>query len=126
MNGFGFMNKSQVGMSIAVQIAANNGKPFPLGDAKGFSLSYLEQIVAKLKRAGLVKSTRGPGGGYVLTKPAKQITLRHVIDATYPQAPAAKTANAPADAAFNRLYELTLACADSITVQDALDGKLAA
>ena len=42
-------------------------------------LAYLEQIFAKLKRAQLVSSVRGPGGGYMLTKPARIITIADII-----------------------------------------------
>ena len=43
------------------------------------SLSYLEQLFAKLRRHGLVASTRGPGGGYRLGKPANDISVADII-----------------------------------------------
>lgn len=43
------------------------------------SLSYLEQLFAKLRRHGLVESTRGPGGGYRLGKPATEISVADII-----------------------------------------------
>lgn len=43
------------------------------------SLSYLEQLFAKLRRHGLVTSTRGPGGGYRLGKPADTITAADIV-----------------------------------------------
>ncbi len=43
------------------------------------SLSYLEQLFAKLRRHGLVESTRGPGGGYRLGKPANDISVADII-----------------------------------------------
>ena len=48
--------------------------PMPLADIARLheiSLSYLEQLFAKLRRAGLVKSVRGPGGGYMLGRSAE-------------------------------------------------------
>ncbi|MGP8290327.1 Fe-S cluster assembly transcriptional regulator IscR [Vreelandella zhanjiangensis] len=45
------------------------------------SLSYLEQLFARLRRSGLVRSVRGPGGGYLLSKPASDISVSAVIDA---------------------------------------------
>jgi Rrf2 family transcriptional regulator, iron-sulfur cluster assembly transcription factor len=45
------------------------------------SLSYLEQLFARLRRAGLVSSVRGPGGGYLLSQPAEAISVSNVIDA---------------------------------------------
>ncbi|MCE8026391.1 MULTISPECIES: Fe-S cluster assembly transcription factor [Halomonadaceae] len=45
------------------------------------SLPYLEQLFARLRRAGLVNSVRGPGGGYLLAVPAAEISVARVIDA---------------------------------------------
>lgn len=45
------------------------------------SLSYLEQLFGKLRRAELVESTRGPGGGYTLGRSAREITVADVIQA---------------------------------------------
>jgi Rrf2 family iron-sulfur cluster assembly transcriptional regulator len=43
------------------------------------SLSYLEQVFAKLRQQGLVESTRGPGGGYTLGKKADSITVADIV-----------------------------------------------
>ncbi len=43
------------------------------------SLSYLEQLFARLRRAGLVKSARGPGGGYRLARPAVETTVAEIV-----------------------------------------------
>jgi Rrf2 family iron-sulfur cluster assembly transcriptional regulator len=43
------------------------------------SLSYLEQLFGKLRRHQLVESTRGPGGGYTLGRPAKDVTVADII-----------------------------------------------
>ncbi|MFV0411304.1 MAG: Rrf2 family transcriptional regulator [Paracoccus sp. (in: a-proteobacteria)] len=45
------------------------------------SLAYLEQLFVKLRRAKLVESVRGPGGGYRLAKPASEIRISHVLEA---------------------------------------------
>lgn len=45
------------------------------------SLSYLEQLFAKLRRNGLVSSVRGPGGGYRLSRPGSEIFAAEIIDA---------------------------------------------
>jgi len=60
------------------------GGPVALGDIstrQDISLSYLEQLFSKLRRGGLVTSTRGPGGGYRLSCPAREITVSQVVDA---------------------------------------------
>jgi Rrf2 family iron-sulfur cluster assembly transcriptional regulator len=46
---------------------------------QGISLSYLEQLFGKLRRAGLVDSVRGPGGGYNLARHAVDISVSDVI-----------------------------------------------
>jgi Rrf2 family iron-sulfur cluster assembly transcriptional regulator len=46
---------------------------------QGTSLSYLEQLFSALRRAGLVDSTRGPGGGYTLARRAEQISVAEII-----------------------------------------------
>ncbi len=48
---------------------------------QGISLSYLEQLFAKLRKRGLVNSTRGPGGGYRLSRPPSEIPVLDVITA---------------------------------------------
>jgi Rrf2 family iron-sulfur cluster assembly transcriptional regulator len=53
-----------------------------LGDIaqrQGLSLSYLEQLFAKLRRSALVSSVRGPGGGYRLARAAAEISVAEVI-----------------------------------------------
>lgn len=48
---------------------------------QNISVTYLEQIFAKLRRAGIVSSVRGPGGGYVLAMAQEAITLDRIIHA---------------------------------------------
>jgi Rrf2 family iron-sulfur cluster assembly transcriptional regulator len=58
--------------------------PITLADIsqrQGISLSYLEQLFSKLRKRGLVDSTRGPGGGYRLSRDADAITIAEIITA---------------------------------------------
>ncbi len=58
--------------------------PVPLADIsqrQGISLSYLEQLFAKLRKQGLVDSARGPGGGYRLSRDANEIAVADVVTA---------------------------------------------
>lgn len=58
--------------------------PVPLADIserQGISLSYLEQLFAKLRKEGLVSSVRGPGGGYRLADDAHKIAVGKIIAA---------------------------------------------
>jgi Rrf2 family protein len=52
-----------------------------VAEAERLPLSYLEHLVAKLRRAGLVTSTRGAHGGYSLAHPAEKITMLEVVEA---------------------------------------------
>ena len=52
-----------------------------ISERQSISLSYLEQLFSKLRLSGLVKSVRGPGGGYVLNKIPSEINLLDVITA---------------------------------------------
>ncbi len=52
-----------------------------IAERQGISLSYLEQLFTRLRKQGLVKSTRGPGGGYSLAVDSEQIAIADVIDA---------------------------------------------
>ncbi len=58
--------------------------PITLADIsqrQGISLSYLEQLFSRLRKKGLVDSTRGPGGGYRLSRHANEIAVADVITA---------------------------------------------
>jgi Rrf2 family iron-sulfur cluster assembly transcriptional regulator len=52
-----------------------------ISERQGISLSYLEQLFAKLRRGNLVSSVRGPGGGYQLSRDMHGIHVAQVIDA---------------------------------------------
>jgi len=52
-----------------------------IGERQRIPHRFLEQIFQRLRRAGLVAGKRGPGGGFVLTRPASQISLREVVEA---------------------------------------------
>lgn len=52
-----------------------------ISERQNISLSYLEQLFAKLRKSSLVKSVRGPGGGYQLSRAAEDISVAVVVDA---------------------------------------------
>jgi len=52
-----------------------------LAQAQGIPVSFLENILTQLRSAGVVRSQRGPEGGYWLAKPAEEVNLAHVIRA---------------------------------------------
>lgn len=75
--------KGQYAVRAMVNLACHAGdKPVTLRDIsveEGISLSYLEQLFVKLRKGKIVKSVRGPGGGYVLAKPSLSISVGEVI-----------------------------------------------
>lgn len=52
-----------------------------ISDRQSISISYLEQLFAKLRKKGLVSSVRGPGGGYQLARSGGEIFIAQIIDA---------------------------------------------
>lgn len=52
-----------------------------VAERQGISGAYLEQLFSKLKRAGLLRSVRGPGGGYELARTLPEISVAHIIGA---------------------------------------------
>ena len=77
--------KGRYAVTAMFDIALHNEQgPVPLSDIsdrQGISLSYLEQLFTRLRAQGLVKSTRGPGGGYSLAMDSEDIAISDVIDA---------------------------------------------
>lgn len=79
-------SKGRYGVSAMIDINSNgkDGKPVTLAaisERQFISLSYLEQLFRSLRAGGLVRSIRGPGGGYLLAHPANEITIADVIQA---------------------------------------------
>ena len=71
-------------MAMADLAIANTKQPINLTEIslrQGIPISFLEQIFLKLKRSNLVQSSRGPSGGYYLTKAAEEIKLANIITA---------------------------------------------
>lgn len=77
--------KAELAISGMVELAKlQPAKPLALSvlaEKQSISLSYLEQVFAALRRSGLVLSVRGPGGGYLLSRPANEITAGQIVTA---------------------------------------------
>jgi len=77
--------KGRYAVTAMLDLASNDSsRPVTLdmiSQRQNISLSYLEQLFAKLRKASLVKSIRGPGGGYLLNVNPVDITLTEIIEA---------------------------------------------
>ncbi|MGX6447434.1 RrF2 family transcriptional regulator [Patulibacter sp. S7RM1-6] len=78
-----FTTKAEYGVRLMVRLGELPGdEPVSLksvAEAERLPLAYLERIVALLRRAGLVSSTRGAHGGYRLARPAEEIRMDEVV-----------------------------------------------
>lgn len=77
--------KGRYSVTAMLDLAIHNeAGPVTLADisqCQGISLSYLEQLFSNLRKSGLVKGVRGPGGGYRLSRPASEISIAQIIRA---------------------------------------------
>ena len=77
-------SKGRYAVMAMADIAKNNPNyPTSLSEIslrQGISISFLEQIFIQLKRNNLVQSSRGPSGGYILSKPPQEIKLLSIIN----------------------------------------------
>ncbi|RVU38075.1 Rrf2 family transcriptional regulator [Hwanghaeella grinnelliae] len=127
---------------MALVDLANMGadRPVALADIarrQEISLSYLEQLFAKLRKGGAVRSVRGPGGGYMLARPADQLRISDIVVAVDEPIRATRcTPTSPEGCMNNKtrcithhLWEgLSLQIFEylsSVTVADVLSGNIA-
>lgn len=69
-------------MALVDLASTATASPVRLSDVAArqeISLSYLEQLFARLRRAGLVRSVRGPGGGYLLARPMTAVSIADIV-----------------------------------------------
>jgi Rrf2 family protein len=80
-----FSTKAEYGVRVMVELARRSDEsPIPLAEIAehdGLPLAYLEHLVARLRKAGLVDSRRGSRGGYMLARSPVEITMAEVVEA---------------------------------------------
>jgi Rrf2 family cysteine metabolism transcriptional repressor len=80
-----FSTKAEYGVRVMAHLARReDDSPVSLGsiaEDEGLPLAYLEHLVQRLRRAGLVESRRGAHGGYSLARPAADVTMAEVVEA---------------------------------------------
>ncbi len=77
--------KPRYGLRILAQISADGGDRTPVSGRKiarkqKISVAYIEQILIPMRNAGIVRTVRGPKGGYLLDRPAAEISLLEIIE----------------------------------------------
>jgi Rrf2 family iron-sulfur cluster assembly transcriptional regulator len=84
--------KGRHAITAMMELALRHNKgPVTLADIsaeQSISVSYLEQLFARLRNHGLVTGMRGPGGGYCLRRPATEITIAEILSAVDDAMPA--------------------------------------
>jgi len=131
-------SKGRYAVIALLDVAENSSsRPVALAEVaerQQISLSYLEQLFAMLRRAGLVVSARGPGGGYRLQRSAEEITVGEIFRAVEETGNAEKGPSEqgrdwvggghPTAALWLALDERIREFLEGITVADVMSGKV--
>jgi Rrf2 family transcriptional regulator, iron-sulfur cluster assembly transcription factor len=99
-----------------------------IGARQQVSLSYLEQLFSRLRRVGVVESTRGPGGGYTLGRDAAEISVADIVSAVDDPMEMAEGAAADglSQALWHRLNATMLEHMATISLKSLIDEQVAA
>ena len=83
-----FSTRAEYGVRVMVELARHGADGdrecvslSEIADGDGLPLAYLEHLAARLRKAGLVESRRGAHGGYLLARPAEEISMAEVVEA---------------------------------------------
>lgn len=123
--------KTRLAVAALLELAQEPGhQPLPMISARlRVSVSYLELLFSRLRRGGLVRSTRGPGGGYCLARAPEQITVQDVVAAVHagdePTRDGAKQGKQPGgariDVCWDEFEQSALRFLSSISLCDIID-----
>jgi Rrf2 family iron-sulfur cluster assembly transcriptional regulator len=115
-------------LDLALRESAGPVALLSISERQRVSLSYLEQMFSRLRRQGVVESTRGPGGGYTLGRQAAQITVADIVaavDECDESAPRTGLADGLSTQLWRDLDAVMLAHLATITLQRLLDEQVA-
>ncbi len=127
--------KGRYALQLVLDIAQQpNHKPVILKDVskrQSISLKYLEQIMPSLTSAGLIRSVRGPKGGYYLNKNPEQITVGMIlrltegslapVDWVDPDIDSQEQLDAITILVWKKMYKAILDVVDHVSIQDLID-----
>ncbi len=126
-------SRGRYAVMVMVELACQEtNKPVPLSDISRrsrISVSYLEQLVAALRHKELVKSHRGPGGGYMLARAPETIFVSGILDAAEESIPAKRptvknrTVNDATEKLWSDISEMLYVCLSRITLDDVVEEK---
>ena len=115
-----FTTKVLYAVRIMIDIAQQEGERVPLKDTarrQAISAKYCEQIIAELRITGLVESTRGRFGGYLLARPADKISIGDVVRATIdPYEGSKDLRDAAIEKAYKRVRAAIWGALDAVTL----------
>ncbi len=104
-----FSTKAEYGVRVMAHLAKHDGeRPISLAtiaDSEGLPLAYLEHLVQRLRKAGLVESRRGAHGGYTLAREAGDISMAEVVRALEGEIAPIECISADADGGARLLRE---------------------
>lgn len=127
--------RGRYGIHAMYDLAVNAGEgPISIkaiAERRDIPEAYLEQLMAVLKREGLVVSTRGAQGGYALARPAGEITVGQVlralegglnlVDCLTEADSCGRSCDCPSRIVYRKIQQGLNQVADSITLQDMID-----
>lgn len=122
-------------MALIELADSNETNPCPLAhiaDVGGISLSYLEQLFTGLRQHEIVKSYRGPGGGYVLARSTNRISISEILIAAEDnnvknkpkKKPGSGKGNTKSQALWDHAGRVLYSTLANISLQDVIDNKL--
>jgi Rrf2 family iron-sulfur cluster assembly transcriptional regulator len=117
-------------LALAIHDGEGTVRLTDLAEQQGISLSYLEQVFAKLREGGLVEGIRGPGGGYRLARTADEINLADIalavedepVSGRYAQRPSTSAGQALVQQMWGDLSQRFYGFLSDITLENLLDG----
>ena len=114
--------KGRYALSLVLDIALQpSNAPVTLKDIskrQSISLKYLEQIMPSLTTAGIIRSVRGPKGGYYLNKDANQISVGSILRLTEGSLAPVEVKDPITVLVWDKLYQAICDVVDNVTIQD--------
>ena len=126
--------RGRYGIHAMYDLAVNDGGPQSIkaiAERENIPEAYLEQLIAVLKRQGLVISTRGAQGGYALSRPAEEITVGDVlralegglslVDCVQEEDACGRSCDCPARILWQKIQAGLDSIVDGITLKDMVE-----